>query len=158
MDIKKNDVKKMALMIDHTILKASATKEQIIKYCNEAKKYDFASVCVNPYNVKLVSEQLKGTRIKVCTVIGFPLGANTIEVKEFEAKNAIDNGAHEIDMVINIGALKDCDYEYVEREISLVVSLAKINKVLVKVIIETCFLTDKEKEIASKLCEKAGAN
>src|SRR3989339_554313 len=79
MDIKKNDVKKMALMIDHTILKASATKEQIIKYCNEAKKYDFASVCVNPYNVKLVSEQLKGTRIKVCTVIGFPLGANFVK-------------------------------------------------------------------------------
>ncbi|MBN8200599.1 MULTISPECIES: deoxyribose-phosphate aldolase [Bacillaceae] len=147
----------VAKMIDHTLLKADATKEQIEKICAEAKEYNFASVCVNPTWVKLSSELLNGTEVKVCTVIGFPLGASTPETKAFETKNAIENGATEVDMVINIGALKGGDNELVERDIRAVVEAAK-GKALTKVIIESCLLTEEEKVRACELSVKAGAD
>ncbi|MEE6132018.1 deoxyribose-phosphate aldolase [Priestia aryabhattai] len=145
-------------MIDHTLLKANATEEQITVLAKEAKEYSFASVCVNPTWVKKAAELLRDAQeVKVCTVIGFPLGANTPEVKAFETTNAIENGADEVDMVINIGALKDKNYELVERDIKAVVDAAK-GKALVKVIIETCLLTDEEKVKACELSVKAGAD
>ncbi|MFE8696739.1 deoxyribose-phosphate aldolase [Cytobacillus sp. FJAT-53684] len=147
----------VARMIDHTLLKADATKEQIEKICVEAKEYNFASVCVNPAWVKVSAEILQGTEVKVCTVIGFPLGASTPETKAFETKNAIENGATEVDMVINIGALKGGDLELVERDIRAVVDAAK-GKALTKVIIETCLLTEEEKVTACELSVKAGAD
>ncbi|MDM5229110.1 deoxyribose-phosphate aldolase [Cytobacillus sp. NJ13] len=147
----------VAKMIDHTLLKADATKDQIEKICAEAKEYNFASVCVNPAWVKLSSELLNGTEVKVCTVIGFPLGASTPETKAFETKNAIENGATEVDMVINIGALKGGDNELVERDIRAVVDAAR-GKALTKVIIETCLLTEDEKVRACELSVKAGAD
>ncbi|MED3548934.1 deoxyribose-phosphate aldolase [Cytobacillus praedii] len=147
----------VAKMIDHTLLKADATKEQIEKICAEAKEYNFASVCVNPTWVKRSAELLKGTDVKVCTVIGFPLGASTPETKAFETKNAIENGATEVDMVINIGALKGGDNELVESDIRAVVNAAK-GKALTKVIIETCLLTEEEKVRACELSVKAGAD
>lgn len=147
----------IAAMIDHTILKADATKEQIIKVCEEAREYQFCSVCINPAWVKEASARLKGSDVKVCTVIGFPLGATTSAVKAFETKDAIENGAEEVDMVINIGKLKDGDLDYVEEDIKAVVEAAK-GKALVKVIIETSLLTDVEKETACKLAVKAGAD
>jgi deoxyribose-phosphate aldolase len=150
-------LKEKARMIDHTLLKPEATKEQIIKLAEEAKTYHFASVCVNPTWVKTAYEILKDTDVKVCTVIGFPLGATTPEVKAFETKNAIENGASEVDMVINIGALKSGDDELVEKDIRAVVEAAK-GKALVKVIIETCLLTDEEKVRACELAVKAGAD
>ncbi len=149
----KNDIAKY---IDHTILKATATEDEIAILCDEAKKYNFASVCVNPANVKFVSKMLIGSNVKTCTVIGFPLGANTTETKVFETKDAIKNGADEIDMVINIGQLKDGNIEYVENEIKAVVEAAG-NK-LVKVIIETCYLTEDEKVVVSKAVSNAKAN
>ncbi|MBU8879443.1 deoxyribose-phosphate aldolase [Bacillus sp. FJAT-29790] len=147
----------IAKMIDHTLLKADATKGQIEAICAEAKEYNFASVCVNPTWVKLSSELLSGTDVKVCTVIGFPLGASTPETKAFETKNAIENGATEVDMVINIGALKGGDNELVERDIRAVADAAK-GKALSKVIIETCLLTEEEKVRACELSVKAGAD
>lgn len=149
--------KDLAGMIDHTLLKADATREQIQKLCEEAKQYQFASVCVNPTWVKYADVLLQGSGVKVCTVIGFPLGANTPEVKAFETKNAIENGAQEVDMVINIGALKDKDYELVERDIRAVTEAAA-GKALTKVIIETCLLTDEEKIRACELAVKAGSD
>lgn len=148
---------KIAHMIDHTALKADTTENQIIKLCEEAKEYHFASVCVNPTWVKKSAELLAGTEVKVCTVIGFPLGANTPEVKAFEADRAIKDGATEVDMVINIGALKDGNNELVERDIKAVVEAAK-GKALTKVIIETCLLTDEEKVHACELAVNAGAD
>ncbi|MFB2514774.1 deoxyribose-phosphate aldolase [Lysinibacillus capsici] len=149
--------KNFARMIDHTLLKAEATKEQIEKLCAEAKQFNFASVCVNPTWVKRSSELLQGTDVLVCTVIGFPLGANTPEVKAFEAKDAIANGAKEVDMVINIGALKDKNYDLVQADIAAVVEAAK-DSALVKVIIESCLLTDEEKVKACELAVAAGAD
>ncbi len=146
-----------ARMIDHTLLKAEATKEQIEKLCAEAKQFNFASVCVNPTWVKRSSELLQGSDVLVCTVIGFPLGANTPAVKAFEAKDAIANGAKEVDMVINIGALKDKNYEHVQADIAAVVEAAK-GRALVKVIIEACLLTDEEKVKACELAVAAGAD
>lgn len=143
--------------IDHTILKPEADKEQIIKLCEEAKEYKFAAVCVNPYYVSLCTELLKDSNVKVATVIGFPLGANTSEVKAFETKDAIDNGAEEIDMVINIGALKNKEYEIVKEDIKKVVEASK-DKALVKVIIETSLLTEEEKFKACELSKEAGAD
>lgn len=145
-----------ASMIDHTLLKADATRDQIEKICEEAKNYEFASVCVNPTWVNLSSQLLANTNVKVCTVIGFPLGATTSEVKAFETKNAIDNGAQEIDMVINIGALKNKEYDIVRDDIKAVVDAA--NGTLVKVIIETSLLTDDEKVKACELAVEAGAD
>lgn len=144
-------------LIDHTALKPNTNKESILKLIAEAKTYDFASVCVNPCWVALAHQELKNTDVKVCTVIGFPLGANTTEVKVFETKDAIEKGAQEIDMVINIAMLKDKEYDYVENEIHQIVEAAK-NKAIVKVIIETCLLTDEEKIKACELSQKAGAD
>lgn len=142
--------------IDHTLLKQNATKEQIITLCQEAKTYDFASVCVNPTWVSTCAEQLAGSDVKVCTVIGFPLGATTSAVKAFETKNAIDNGATEIDMVINIGALKDKHLSLVTEDIRAVKAAA--GKLVVKVIIETCLLTNEEKVLACEAALNAGAD
>lgn len=147
----------VAGLIDHTLLKADATKEQIKVLCEEAREYNFASVCVNPTWVKYASELLEGSDVKVCTVIGFPLGATTPETKAFETKDAISNGAHEVDMVINIGALKDKDDELVERDIRAVVA-ASTGKALSKVIIETALLTEEEKVRACELAVKAGTD
>lgn len=144
-------------LIDHTALKPNTNKESILKLIAEAKNYDFASVCVNPCWVELAHQELKNTDVKVCTVIGFPLGANTTEVKVFETKDAIEKGAQEIDMVINIAMLKDKEYDYVENEIHQIVEAAK-DKAIVKVIIETCLLTDEEKIKACELSQKAGAD
>jgi deoxyribose-phosphate aldolase len=147
----------VAGLIDHTLLKADATKEQIKVLCEEAREYNFASVCVNPTWVKYASELLEGSEVKVCTVIGFPLGATTPETKAFETRDAISNGAHEVDMVINIGALKDKDDELVERDIRAVVA-ASTGKALSKVIIETSLLTEEEKVRACELAVKAGTD
>ena len=147
----------IAKMIDHTLLKPDAKKDQIVTLCEEAKKYNFASVCVNPTWVKLASELLAGTEVKVCTVIGFPLGATTSNTKAFETEDAIKNGATEVDMVINIGALKDKNYDLVREDIKAVVEAAK-GKALTKVIIETCLLTNEEKETACKLAVEAGTD
>lgn len=144
-------------LIDHTALKPNTNKESILKLIAEAKTYDFASVCVNPCWVALAHQELKNTDVKVCTVIGFPLGANTTEVKVFETKDAIEKGAQEIDMVINIAMLKDKEYDYVENEFHQIVEAAK-DKAIVKVIIETCLLTDEEKIKACELSQKAGAD
>jgi deoxyribose-phosphate aldolase len=148
----------VARMIDHTLLKADATKQEIAKLAAEAKEYSFASVCVNPAWVKTAAELLADTpEVKVCTVIGFPLGAATPETKAFEVKNAIENGATEVDMVINIGALKDKNDNLVEKDIRAVVEAAR-SKALTKVIIETSLLTDEEKVRACELAVKAGAD
>lgn len=147
---------KLNKYIDHTLLKADASQEQIETLIEEAKKYDFASVCVNPTWVNFAAQALKATDVKVCTVIGFPLGANTPELKAFETSDAIQNGADEVDMVINIGALKSRNFDLVERDIRAVVEAAK--GTLVKVIIETCLLTDDEKVKACQIAQKAGAD
>ncbi|MCM3650522.1 deoxyribose-phosphate aldolase [Metabacillus litoralis] len=148
---------KIAKMIDHTALKADTTKEIIEKLCQEASEYQFASVCVNPTWVETAAQLLKGSGVKVCTVIGFPLGANTPETKAFETKDAIEKGANEVDMVINIGALKDKNYDLVERDIKAVVEAAE-GKALTKVIIETCLLTEEEKVRVCELAVSAGAD
>ncbi len=147
----------IASMIDHTLLKPQATKEQIEKLCAEAKEFTFASVCVNPTWVKTSAELLTGTPVKVCTVIGFPLGASTPETKAFETSDAINNGAGEIDMVINIGALKSQDLDLVKRDIGAVVNAAK-GKAIVKVILETCLLSKEEIKIASQISKEVGAD
>ena len=142
--------------IDHTLLKADTNKEQILSLIDEAKKYEFASVCVNPTWVKTASELLKDSSVKVCTVIGFPLGASTSAVKAFEAKDAIANGADEIDMVINIGWLKDRKYQDVEQEIRTLKEACGDR--ILKVIIETCLLTEEEKIKMCELVTNAGAD
>lgn len=147
---------KLNKLIDHTLLKPEATKAQIEKLCGEAKEYDFKSVCVNPYYVKYAKELLKDSDVLVCTVIGFPLGQNTTEIKVAETIDAIKNGADEIDMVINIGALKSKDEDYVLNEIKEIRNACK-GKTL-KVIIETCLLTDEEKITACKLSKEAAAD
>lgn len=148
----------LAKLIDHTLLKPDATPEQIAQLCFEAHKYGFASVCVNPTWVKLCAQLLEGSPVKVCTVIGFPLGATAPEVKAFETLNAIEHGASEIDMVINIGALKARDLELVAKDIQGVVETAHAHGALVKVIIEAALLTDEEKTIACLLAKEAGAD
>ena len=139
----------IAKYIDHTILKPEATAEDVKKLCTEAKEYNFASVCVNGSYAKLVSTELAGSDVKTCVVVGFPLGAMTKEAKAFETTDAIKNGANEIDMVINVGALKEKNYDLFKEDIEAVVNAAK-GKAIVKVIIETCLLTDQEKV---KVCE-----
>lgn len=148
----KNEI---AGMIDHTLLHAYATDEQIVKLCAEAKEYHFASVCVNPCHIEQAADLLKGTVVKVATVIGFPLGANTTETKAFETKDAVAKGAGEIDMVLDIGAMKSKRYDDVRNQIHAVVQAA--GSALVKVIIETCYLTEEEKVIACKASAEAGA-
>lgn len=147
----------IAKYMDHTILKAEATTEQVKRICDEAIQYSFASVCVNPCHASFVREQLKGTEVKTCVVIGFPLGANTKEVKAFETVDAIKNGAQEVDMVINVGELKDKNYEAVKEDIEAVVKAAD-KKAIVKVIIETCLLTDEEKVKVCEISKVAGAD
>lgn len=149
--------KELANMIDHTALKPDTTQEQVEKLCEEAREFNFASVCVNPTWVTLAAEMLKGAEAKVCTVIGFPLGATTTETKSFETKDAIEKGATEVDMVINIAELKAGNDDYIVDDIKAVVEAAK-GKALVKVIIETCLLTDEEKKRACELAVKAGTD
>ncbi len=150
-------VNQLANKIDHTALKPDTSQKQILTLCQEAKEQGFYSVCVNPTWVKKSAELLAGSDVAVCTVIGFPLGASTSEVKALETKNAIANGATEVDMVINIGALKDGNNDLVKSDIQAVVYAAK-GKALVKVIIETCLLTNDEKETACKLAVEAGTD
>ncbi|WP_313567810.1 deoxyribose-phosphate aldolase [Acetoanaerobium noterae] len=150
-------MKNLSRYIDHTLLKADATENEIIKLCNEAKVYDFFSVCINPGFVELAAKELRESNVAVCTVIGFPLGASTPETKAFETRDAIQKGAAEVDMVINISKLKDKKDEEVLKDIKAVVDAAD-KKALVKVIIETCLLTDEEKERACKLAKDAGAD
>jgi deoxyribose-phosphate aldolase len=142
--------------IDHTLLKPDATQEMIDKLCQEAREHDFMSVCVNPYWVKRSAELLAGSDVKVCTVIGFPLGASTIESKAAETRDAIANGATEVDMVLNVGALKSGDLETVKKDIAAVKQAA--GDILLKVILETCLLTEEEKVVACKLSVEAGAD
>lgn len=145
----------MERMIDHTMLKADASRETIVRYCREAKEYHFASVCVNSAFVPLVAKELAGSDVKTCCVVGFPLGAMLTSAKAFEASEAVKAGAQEVDMVINISALKDGDDAFVEKDIRAVVEAS--GDAIVKVIIETCLLTDEEKVRACELSVKAGA-
>lgn len=146
-----------AKLIDHTLLKADATEKEIVRLAEEAKEYGFASVCVNPQWVSLAAKELKGSDVKVCTVIGFPLGASTTAVKVFETQDAISNGAEEVDMVINIGLLKAGNDDAVEADMKAVANAAH-GKALLKVIIETCLLTEEEKVRACQLVVNAGAD
>lgn len=146
----------IAKTIDHTILKPNVTDADVIKVCDEAKEYGFFSVCVNPYFVPLVASQLKGSDVKVTSVIGFPLGASTSVIKAAEAKQAVEDGADEIDMVINVSALKDGKYNFVQSDIKAVVD-AIAGKAILKVILETCLLTKDEIVKASELSKAAGA-
>lgn len=141
--------------IDHTALKATTTEEEIKKLCSEAKEYNFKSVCVNPAYVALASSELSGSDVLVCTVIGFPLGANTLEIKTLETLDAVKNGADEIDMVINVGKAKEHNYKYIEEEIKAVVGAAGGR--CVKVILETCYLSEDEKVACCMASKKAGA-
>lgn len=143
-------------MIDHTVLKADTPLETVKRICDEAMEYGFASVCINPCHVAYCADYLKDSDVNVCTVIGFPLGANTSAVKAFETKDAIANGADEIDMVMNIGALKDKNYDLVRDDVKAVVESA--NGTLVKVILETCLLTEDEIKKACELCVEAKAD
>lgn len=143
-------------MIDHTVLKADTPLETVKRICDEAMEYGFASVCINPCHVAYCADYLKDSDVNVCTVIGFPLGANTSAVKAFETKDAIANGADEIDMVMNIGALKDKNYDLVRDDVKAVVEAA--NGTLVKVILETCLLTEDEIKKACELCVEANAD
>lgn len=142
---------------DHTILKAETTEAQVAKICEEALAHDFASVCVNQYYTKFVAEKLKGSDVKVCTVVGFPLGMSETRVKAFETKAAIEDGATEVDMVINVGALKDKKYDYVRNDIKTLKEVCG-KDVALKVIIETCLLTEEEKIRACELSKEAGAD
>lgn len=143
-------------MIDHTVLKADTPLETVKRICDEAMEYGFASVCINPCHVAYCADYLKDSDVNVCTVIGFPLGANTSAVKAFETKDAIANGADEIDMVMNIGALKDKNYDLVRDDVKAVVEA--VNGTLVKVILETCLLTEDEIKKACELCVEAKAD
>lgn len=145
----------IAKMIDHTMLKADASEKTILRYCREAKEYGFASICVNTCFVPLVAKELKGSGVKTCCVVGFPLGAMSTSAKAFEAKQAVADGAEEVDMVINIGAMKDARFDFVKKDIKAVVEASK--PAIVKVIIETCLLTDEEKVKACELSVEAGA-
>jgi deoxyribose-phosphate aldolase len=147
-----------AQYIDHTLLKPEATPEQIAKLCAEAREYRFASVCINPCNVRQCAELLRGTPVLVCSVIGFPLGATTPEVKAYEAERAIWDGATEVDMVINVGALKGGDYALGQRDIEAVVHVAHRGRALIKVIIEAALLTDEEKVKVCTLAKAAQAD
>ncbi len=149
---------RLAHMIDHTVLKPDATQDQIAQLCYEARKYSFASVCINPTNVKLCAQLLEGSDVLVCTVVGFPLGATSTEVKVFEAQQAVRDGATEVDMVINVGALKSRDYELVERDVASIARACHAGNAILKVIIEAALLTDEEKVVACQLAMVAGAD
>jgi deoxyribose-phosphate aldolase len=145
-------------MIDHTLLKADATHDEIAQLCYEARKHEFASVCVNPSYVKLCADLLRDTEVLVCTVVGFPLGATSPEAKVFETQKAVRDGATEVDMVINVGALKSRDYEVVERDIAGIARACHAGAAILKVIIEAALLTDEEKVAACQLAKVAGAD
>jgi len=149
-------VEKLAKMIDHTVLKPETTRAKIKQLCDEATIYDFAAVCINPVHVEYAAELLKDTSVKVCIVIGFPLGATTPEVKAYETSVVVGAGAHEVDMVMNIGALRDEDYDLVKRDIESVVGAS--GDAHVKVILETGFLKDDQKKKACLICKEAGAD
>ena len=151
-----NNAQDIAAMIDHTLLKATATPDQIKTLCAEAREHGFASVCINPCYVSLAAQELTGSKVKVCTVIGFPLGATTSQIKAEEAMLAVEHGADEVDMVINIGAMKAGDYAQVESDIRAVVGSS--GNARVKVIIETVYLTDEEKVKATEIVMAAGAD
>jgi len=148
----------VAHMIDHTLLKPEATQDEIAQLCYEARKYQFASVCVNPTNVKLCAQLLESSGIPVCTVVGFPLGATPTDVKVFETQQAVREGASEVDMVINVGALKSRDYELVERDIASIARICHADNAILKVIIEAALLSDEEKVVACQLAKVAGAD
>ena len=148
----------VAGFIDHTLLKADATRQEIEKLCREAREFGFATVCINPCWVTLAATMLRGSSVGVCTVVGFPLGATTTDVKQYETRRAIFDGATEVDMVINVGALKSGDLAGVERDIAAVVSACRDCGVLSKVIIEAALLTDEEKITACSLSKAAGAD
>jgi deoxyribose-phosphate aldolase len=148
----------IARLIDHTLLKPEATQDQIAQLCEEAREYGFAAVCVNPANVELAAKLLKGSPVAVCIVVGFPLGATLPEVKAYEAQQVINHGAAEIDMVINIGALKSKDYERVEKDMAAVTRTCHDNAAICKVIIEAALLTEEEKVMACQLAKKVGAD
>ncbi len=148
----------IASLIDHTILKADATRSEVIKICREARQYSFASVCVNPYWVPLVKTELSGSPVKVCTVVGFPLGATSTEAKVAETAAAVRAGAQEIDMVINVGALRSGDHDAVKMDIHEVVKVSHAAGAIVKVILETALLDDNQKAVACTLCKLAGAD
>jgi deoxyribose-phosphate aldolase len=148
----------IASLIDHTILKPDATREDILKVCAEARQYGFASVCVNAYWIPLVAQQLRGSEVKVCTVVGFPLGATSTESKVFETTSSIRHGAQEIDMVLNIGALRSGDLEIVKVDITAVVDVGHALGAIVKVILETALLDDSQKVAACELCKTAKAD
>lgn len=149
---------KIAALIDHTILKPEATRAEVVKVCQEARQYNFASVCVNPHWVPLVAAELKGSPVKVCTVVGFPLGATSTASKVAEAEIAIRVGAQEVDMVLNVGALKSGDHQTAKLDVQLVAETCHRNGAILKVILETALLTDDEKAIACALCKIAGAD
>jgi deoxyribose-phosphate aldolase len=151
---------RLAAYIDQTLLKPEATAAQVAQLCAEAREYGFAAVCVNPTHIEQVAQRLKGSAVAACTVVGFPLGANRPEVKAYEAEQALQLGASEIDMVINIGALKGGDFDLVQRDIRAVVQACKTHQppALVKVILETCLLTDEEKVKACQLAQAGGAD
>ncbi|MBY0553326.1 deoxyribose-phosphate aldolase [bacterium] len=151
-----NKPQSLAPYIDHTLLKAEASKHQVRMLCDEALEYHFFSVCINPWMITTAREVLRTTKVNICTVVGFPLGATEASVKSFETGRALNLGAHEVDMVLNIGALKAKEYSYVEKEIQSVVRAAEGR--LVKVIFETCLLTDEEKKKACELSVNAGAH
>ncbi len=148
----------IAALIDHTLLKPEATRDDILKLCAEARKYGFASVCINPYWVPLASGELRGSNVKVCTVVGFPLGANATEIKRAEAEAALRAGGQEIDMVINVGALRSGDHETVKRDIEAVVAASHKAGAVVKTILETALLDDAQKAKACELAKAAGAD
>ena len=147
----------IASYIDHTLLKPDATGEQIDKLCQEAREYGFASVCVNPYYVARCVKNLKGSDVKVCTVVGFPLGATTMETKVFETLQAVASGAQEIDMVMNVCAMKSGHTKAIEQEIQALAAAVE-DKAILKVIIETCLLTDEEKTQACRIARRSGAH
>jgi len=149
----------LARIIDSTNVKATATKGDIEKLCEDAVEYGFGCVCVNPIHVKLAATLLKGSKVKVCSTIGFPFGVTLSEIKALEAVKAVENGAEELDMVINLSALKSGDYEVVKRDVAAVVDVKRLsNEIVVKVIIETAYLTKEEKVIACRLVKEAGAD
>ena len=149
---------RLAGLIDHTLLKPEASHEEIAQLCSEARQYGFASVCVNPSNVKLCAQLLKGSPVAICTVVGFPLGATPTDVKVFEAQQAIREGATEIDMVINVGAVKSREYELVRQDIASVATACHAANAILKVILEAALLTEEEKVIACQLAKVAGAD
>jgi deoxyribose-phosphate aldolase len=150
--------KDIAKMIDHSLLRPELTREQVIEGCRVAREYDTATVCVKPCDVLLAKKELEGSDILTTTVIGFPHGSNLTEVKVYEAEKAIKDGAVELDMVLNYGRLLSSDFDYVEKDIRAVVDVAHKQKVIVKVILENCYLTDELKEKACTICESAGAD